>query len=362
MAEPSLLPPLGQITSDNHGAIVSLFTFIFLSCTVIVVLAKIASMLYLKRSVPSIDIPIWICMVVAFVQSILIQVAVNRGMGRHRSEVSSDSFEAYNKLNYAAELLLLLVLTLSKVSTGNLIRSISPSTSILRWCLMVQIGVGVWMLLALFGTAFQCPAPYWEYSPSRCIGKGAIIYPIMSLNMALDAALIVLPIIMLRNVQMPRIQRLKVSSAFVSRSLWVQARSSRNIADEPRVIVLNIVQTTYLTQYLNSTDSTWTIVSVTACNQAMMNISIITACIPSLYRVITSLAVGMNTVHMFEGTELSSIANSKKPNSHSTPKSFRSSRLSRRRESTLISNLRTVTRNGDRDESTESTRRMVSQP
>ncbi|KAF4203252.1 hypothetical protein CNMCM8927_009014 [Aspergillus lentulus] len=262
MAEPSLLPPLGQITSDNHGAIVSLFTFIFLSCTVIVVLAKIASMLYLKRSVPSVDIPIWICMVVAFVQSILIQVAVNHGMGRHRSEVSSDSFEAYNKLNYAAELLLLLVLTLSKVSTGNLIRSISPSTSILRWCLMVQIGVGVWMLLALFGTAFQCPAPYWEYSPSRCIGKGAIIYPIMSLNMALDAALIVLPIIMLRNVQMPRIQRLKVSSAFVSRSLWVQARSSRNIADEPRssppVLALTLTNV-----------HTGTIVSVTACNQSV---------------------------------------------------------------------------------------------
>jgi hypothetical protein len=75
------------------------------------------------------------------------------------------------QLNYAAELLLLLVFALSKVSTGNLIRSISPSKSILRWCLMVQVGVGVWALLALFGAAFQCPTPYWEYSPSRCIGK-----------------------------------------------------------------------------------------------------------------------------------------------------------------------------------------------
>lgn len=77
----------------------------------------------------------------------------------------------YLQLNYTAELLLLLVLALSKVSTGNLIRSISPSLSILRWGFMVQIGLGVWTLLALFGTAFQCRAPYWEYSPSRCIGK-----------------------------------------------------------------------------------------------------------------------------------------------------------------------------------------------
>ncbi|KAH1599376.1 hypothetical protein V6Z98_007915 [Aspergillus fumigatus] len=344
MAEPTLLPPLGQLTPNDHGPIVSLSTFIFLSCTLIVVLAKIASMLYLKRSVPSVDIPIWICLIVAFDQSILIQIAVNRGMGKHRSEVPSDSLDAYNKLNYTAELLLLLVLALSKVSTGNLIRSISPSKSILRWGFMVQIGLGVWTLLALFGTAFQCRAPYWEYSPSRCIGKGAVVYPIMVLNMALDAALVVLPIVMLWNVQMPLVQRLKVSSAFASRSL---------------VIVVNIVQMTYLKQYLNSTDSTWTIVSVTACNQAMMNISVITACIPSLYRVITSLALGMNTVHMPEGTELSSTANSTKRNSHSTPKSCRSSRPSRGRESSLISSISTATRTARRDESTESTKRMV---
>ncbi|KAH1310951.1 hypothetical protein KXX47_006036 [Aspergillus fumigatus] len=253
MAEPTLLPPLGQITPNDHGPIVSLSTFIFLSCTLIVVLAKIASMLYLKRSVPSVDIPIWICLIVAFDQSILIQIAVNRGMGKHRSEVPSDSLDAYNKLNYTAELLLLLVLALSKVSTGNLIRSISPSKSILRWGFMVQIGLGVWTLLALFGTASQCRAPYWEYSPSRCIGKGAVVYPIMVLNMALDAALVVLPIVMLWNVQMPLVQRLKVSSAFASRSL---------------VIVVNIVQMTYLKQYLNSTDSTCMAVLSSVCVDA----------------------------------------------------------------------------------------------
>ncbi|KAH1821076.1 hypothetical protein KXW95_003063 [Aspergillus fumigatus] len=245
MAEPTLLPPLGQLTPNDHGPIVSLSTFIFLSCTLIVVLAKIASMLYLKRSVPSVDIPIWICLIVAFDQSILIQIAVNRGMGKHRSEVPSDSLDAYNKLNYTAELLLLLVLALSKVSTGNLIRSISPSKSILRWGFMVQIGLGVWTLLALFGTAFQCRAPYWEYSPSRCIGKGAVVYPIMVLNMALDAALVVLPIVMLWNVQMPLVQRLKVS-----------------------VIVVNIVQMTYLKQYLNSTDSTCMAVLSSVCVDA----------------------------------------------------------------------------------------------
>jgi hypothetical protein len=51
----------------------------------------------------------------------------------------------------------------------------------------------------------------------------------MILNMVLDAALVILPIVMLWNVQMPRMQRLKVSSAFASRSLWVQTWSFRNI-------------------------------------------------------------------------------------------------------------------------------------
>ncbi|THC94027.1 hypothetical protein EYZ11_006499 [Aspergillus tanneri] len=159
----------------------------------------------------------------------------------------------YNKLTYTAQLLFILVLSLSKISTVNLILSINPSERIQQCCLITQIGVGLWTLFALFGLAFQCSPPYWEYSATRCVGNGAILYPVTITNMVLDAAVVVIPVVMLWNVQMPKIRRVKISAAFASRLV---------------VTVLNIIQVSYSGKYLNSTDLTWTILSVTTCNQS----------------------------------------------------------------------------------------------
>lgn len=45
------------------------------------------------------------------------------------------------------------------------------------------------------------------------------MYPIMTINMLIDIALVVLPTIMLWNVQMPLPRRLKIISTFASRIL-----------------------------------------------------------------------------------------------------------------------------------------------
>ncbi|KAL2867845.1 uncharacterized protein BJX67DRAFT_352398 [Aspergillus lucknowensis] len=303
MSTPSLLPPLAEIGPDNHGPIVSVIAFIFLSIMVIVVLVKTASMIHLRRLVLSVDLPIWISAVVAFVQTLLIQFAVDHGMGKHSDVLSSDTLDTYYKVNYAAQLLLPVILSLSKLSTSNLIQSINPSQTIKRYCLLTQIAIGTWLVLVLFGTAFQCQSPFWKYDPGRCVGEGAIVYPIMAFNMMIEATLVILPIGMLWNIQMPWDRRLKVMALFASR-----------IA----AIVVNVFLLVYMPQYLHSTDTTWTIVNVTVCNQVMMNTSIITACIPTLYRVINSLAAGLVNVHISGELELRSSRISSRVESRTT--------------------------------------------
>ncbi|KAE8352421.1 hypothetical protein BDV28DRAFT_165511 [Aspergillus coremiiformis] len=280
--KPVLLPPFEEITGNNNGPIVSIIAFVLVSITFLVVLIKTVSMVYLKRVVLSIDGPIWIGTIIAIAQTLLIQFAVNHGMGRHYNALSSSTFEAYSQLTYIAQLLLFLVLSLSKVSTTNLIQSINPKQSIKRYCRSTQIAIGGWTVLALFGYAFQCQPPHWRYLPSRCVGEGAITYPVMIINMLVDVALVVLPTLMLWNVQMSLARRLKLIATFASRTL---------------VVVVDAIQLSYLGQYLHSTDPTcW----------VMMNACIITTCIPALYRVINSLALGMNNVQISEQLELSS--------------------------------------------------------
>ncbi|GAB1200322.1 hypothetical protein APSETT444_009692 [Aspergillus pseudonomiae] len=84
------------------------------------------------------------------------------------------------------------------------------------------------------------------------------MYPIVAINMLVDLALVALPTVMLWNVQMPLARRVKLIAAFAS-----------------RIVV-------------------------------MMNAAIITTCIPNLYRVMNSLALGMNRVRIPEELELSS--------------------------------------------------------
>ncbi|EIT74388.1 hypothetical protein AO1008_04101 [Aspergillus oryzae 100-8] len=95
----ALRPPLEEKSVDNNGPLVSIFTFIPFSVTLIVVIIKTWSMVYLKRVVLSVDIPIWAGTIVALVQSLLIQFAVDHGMGRHLEDLLSTTFHTYNKVS-----------------------------------------------------------------------------------------------------------------------------------------------------------------------------------------------------------------------------------------------------------------------
>ncbi|KJK60992.1 hypothetical protein P875_00042787 [Aspergillus parasiticus SU-1] len=196
-----LRPPFEETSVDNNGPLVSIITFIPFSVTFIVVMIKTWSM------------------IIALLQSLLIQFAVDHGMGRHLEALMPSTFHTYNKMTYVAQIFFFLVLTLAKVSTSNLIRSIDPTQSIQRYCRITETIIGGWTLLAVLGYAFQCQTPRWQYLPSHCLGEGAIMYPIMTINMLVDIALVVLPTIMLWNVQMPLPRRLKIISTFASRIL-----------------------------------------------------------------------------------------------------------------------------------------------
>ncbi|KAE8389287.1 hypothetical protein BDV23DRAFT_157283 [Aspergillus alliaceus] len=170
----------------------------------------------------------------------------------HRDVLSSSIFDTYNQLIYVAELLNFSVLSLTKISTSNLIRLINANQSIDRSNKVTQVVILGWTVLAHLGYVFQCQTPHWRYIRSQCVGEGAIMYWIMTINMLIDVVLVVLPTIMLWNVQISFARRLKVMAAFASRTA---------------VIVADAFQLSYLGQYLHSTDPTWTVLGVIVCNQ-----------------------------------------------------------------------------------------------
>ncbi|KAI2950778.1 hypothetical protein CBS147322_5282 [Aspergillus niger] len=356
-----LLPPLETITPYDRGPAITIVAFVFFFVTLIIVAVKLGTALYSKTVLLSTDAPLWIALIVAFIQSLLTQFAVDHGLGKHSSSLSTADFSKYNKLTYAAQLLLIPVLSLSKVSTCRLIHRLTPGQRIRRANMITMIAVGLWTVFALFATALQC-RPHWEYLPSHCAGKGAVNYPIILINIVTDLALVVIPLIMIWSVQMTLQKRLQIIASFSSRLV---------------LVAVSITELVYLPIYLQSSDPTWTIVDVDICNELTMYLSIIAACMPSVYRILSNLRSGLNGVHLSE-IELSTTQGATGSRTESGNQGGSSSRANRRsaffpgfratelfsRHDTTQSGLCTIQddatrRNRDDTESTESTRGLT---
>lgn len=72
-----------------------------------------------------------------------------------------------DKLVYSAEILLIAVLALSKLSTALLILELSPRKDIQRAALVTLCVIGVWTAFAILGDILQCGVP----DPWVCPGK-----------------------------------------------------------------------------------------------------------------------------------------------------------------------------------------------
>lgn len=145
---------------------------------------------------------------------------------------------------YAAQILLVATIALSKLSLGLLFKNLMTSR---RSLLASQVLVGVvvaWGIASILALALRCsiPAPWkWNHA-SQCIDQVrlpqsawlgpfaktrllilflqiALFQAIGALNIVTDIALVLLPCVMLRKVQLSRWKRFRIMAMLASRLL-----------------------------------------------------------------------------------------------------------------------------------------------
>ncbi|BDD58481.1 hypothetical protein MAP00_003756 [Monascus purpureus] len=244
MAASSVSSTSRRITPDNHGALVTLLTFIWLILMCLVVVVQSVIFLFYKQRRNAAYALIWIATVVAIAQSVLVQLSVEHGLGQHIVALSPADVERYSKqFHYASNILFIAVLAISKLSVALLILQLAPDRRIHIACFITLSLTLAWTLISIFGLAFHCKLPQpWIYLPHRC--AGAVEYPIAVLNILTDLALSIIPCLLLWNVQALRATRFWVMLAFDTRLL---------------VVGLTIAEMVFLPTYLQSSDPTWTI-------------------------------------------------------------------------------------------------------
>ncbi|KAJ5660053.1 hypothetical protein N7507_006504 [Penicillium longicatenatum] len=235
------LPPLFEISDEDHGGYAAVTVYTLLALTIVVVLTRLFSRWYIGRVIHSDDVLL-----------------------------AAATYE------YVAQILLIVTIALSKISSGLLFKSTLTSREY-TWANMTLIGViSAWAIGSILALALRCSLPTpWEWNlPEKCIDQAALFQTIAALNIITDVALVVLPCVLLRNVQISRWKRFRIMALIASKIIVCAAAG---------------VEIHYTLNLFNSPDLLWASTNSTVWDQVMMNLSLVTTALPSLGRLVVEL-------------------------------------------------------------------------
>lgn len=155
-------------------------------------------------------------------------------------------------------------------------------------CLALTIA---WAVAAVLAIIFECAPPrVWDYH-GQCANQWGLYLSNSLWNILTDIALILLPFFLMRNVQVSAQKRWVVIALFGCR-----------IIVPGFAIAAAVTSSGYWSA--SQLDPTWHAVQSSLWTQAVINLSIITACIPCIKRFLADLSTGMMTVNISEPLEM----------------------------------------------------------
>jgi hypothetical protein len=124
----------------------------------------------------------------AVITSVLLERAVDEGLGRHADTLVRSQLDAYSKLIYATGILGIAAQAAAKLSVVYLYERLVPRQD-KRGIRLLMIIIGVWIMIALFSTAFACGVSI-DYADS-CPSGGWVDVIVLILNFLTDLMLAV---------------------------------------------------------------------------------------------------------------------------------------------------------------------------
>ncbi|KKK16916.1 hypothetical protein ARAM_002669 [Aspergillus rambellii] len=292
------LPPIFPVSETDHSGFVAVAAYTLLSLTVVTVFARLFTRWYIAKVIQPDDILLAGATGLAFLQTVFVQLAIDHGLGKKMSVVSSSDLSSFDKYAYTMQILLLASVTCSKLSIALLARSLTVDGYMLRGTQGLMAIIALWAMSSIPTLAIQCSLPRPWDPTGQCLNREALAGYIGAVNILTDAALVLLPCIVLHKVQISRWKRFRIMAMLATRLLYESLPMEE-------VCVVTGVQIHYVNVAINSSDRTWASINSTIWNQLtgsriMMNFSIITTAIPSLGRLIVEMQPSLNAFAITE--------------------------------------------------------------
>ncbi|WEW55540.1 hypothetical protein PRK78_000971 [Emydomyces testavorans] len=160
------------ITDTDKSALVDIFVWIFLVIAILAVIAQTSTKLAIRRHLTTEDCIILASLASTIGQSITVGIQDQNGWGRTVSELSKTQLDNVLKADYAANLLFIVSICLTKIS----LLVLNHQFALLRQYKYTIYALGsiviVWTVASILIVAFQCHLPRpWDYINNSCVTR-----------------------------------------------------------------------------------------------------------------------------------------------------------------------------------------------
>jgi hypothetical protein len=228
------------------------------------VLIRLGTKFWIFHRLTSDDYLIIASLAFCIAQCAAISTAVSHGYGYHFATISKQNFDQVMKSQYAAYILYVASLCLSKLSLSTFIRSLTPVHKDHFQAAVLQGLIAVLGVVGVFGTAFQCHMPRpWDYWHGQCFNLAAWNYFLSVSNIVTDCMIIAQALLLIAGIQATWHKKAVFASIFLSRVL---------------VIIATIIEIVFSRDVRHSADPTYDYCPTTIVSQVVQCASIVTAC------------------------------------------------------------------------------------
>ncbi|KAF2468559.1 uncharacterized protein BDR25DRAFT_335393 [Lindgomyces ingoldianus] len=201
--------------------------------------------------------------------TICIGIQVEYGMGQHIWELLANDMRSSLKAFWASLIVYYLSLGLTKTSILLQYRRVFPTRSFQIACWSIMTVVIAYTVWAVFGSIFACVPvrAFWTKEPSKCINQFVMWFTNAGINILTDFAIIILPMPVIRNLNLARRQKQALVAVFALGGF---------------VCVVSILRLQSLVAISNSSDPTFDNPPAASWSSVETNVGIICSCLPCL--------------------------------------------------------------------------------
>ncbi|KAE8390110.1 hypothetical protein BDV23DRAFT_155914 [Aspergillus alliaceus] len=266
---------MGRFSRDTWKPTVNVVTWFLMTTAILCVLTRLGTKYWIFRRWTTDDYLSIVSMVLCAAQSLAMSMATANGYGEHYDRLSRESMDGIMKSQYAATILFITTMCVSKLALVHFIWSITPATSDRRVAIILEIFTVLWGVTGVFGHAFQCKPPRsWDYIDGNCFDIGAWGNYLAITNMLTEAGIIVQALLIIVGIQARWAKKVTLSSIFGLRIF---------------VIAAIVGQLVYNNRTIDVKDRTFDTWPATMFTQIVQCLSVVTACSPQFKPFMDSL-------------------------------------------------------------------------